>query len=587
MQKNIMNFDSSLDFLEYLESIKIIQVDVNGNIIGKEEIPNFDRRPLIYLLTKKKEIYIGRTTGIIKRFENYRNDPEKNTLLKRYVIYSPYHNNDSIIQHLEAFLICHFHAEGSYKILNSNLACEGHYYDNKDLIEAKFHIVWKKLKMVKMVKKDIEEINKSDIFKYSPYKTLSEDQKDAIIEILHGIKKKNKVVVNGCAGTGKTILAIYLIKLLTTPVKYHKYYKNESEFTKKVCNFLERFETNNACYEKEDIALVVSMGTLRKTLQKIFSKIAGLSSGMIISPTSLVNKPANSRLVLVDESHRLRSRKNLTGYKVFDDCNRKLGLKKEEGTELDWILSKSDNQVFFYDSRQTVRPTDICNDKFVSLQKGKKYSEIKLKSQHRCKGGEEYVEFVYNLLDVNIFENKLFKDNKFEFSLFDDIRLMHSLIVGKQKKPETSLSYMVSGFSWKWDKSKDRKPEINIEGYLLFWNEANKDFIHSTKIHQEVGCIHTVQGFDMSYVGIIFGEEIDYSKETKEIVIYKDKYQDRKGKDTANYDELKQYIINIYSTLLLRGIDGVYVYCCNKNLRNYFSQYIPEYIAVEDKTKNL
>lgn len=579
-----MSFDSK-ELEEQIEkSIKVYKLNLKGECIDKKI--DISEIPVVYLLMDGKNIYIGETTNIIIRFRKHNSVEEREMLSVRYAIYSPYFNK-SVIQHLEAFLICHFHAEGHLNVINGNLGCNRHSYYQKACLEKPFNIVWKKLCKENIARKTITEINNSDNFKYSPYKSLSSDQQYAILDILENISDK-RIIVNGCAGTGKTILAIYLIKLLLTPVKYYDYYKNDDAFVSMVFSQLEKLRKLKI--GKYDIVFVVPTDDLRKTLKKVFSEISGLDASMIKSSSEIAKNNHKYKLAIVDETHRLRQRKNLSGgghYKSFDDCNRSLGLKKNEGTELDWVIQKSYNQILFYDKRQTVRPTDIPAKKFNSIINKKDTFNIHLKTQHRCKGGEKYAKFVFDLMDCKLTGAKKNDLHEFNLFLYQDIRALHKLIKERHTNPNTGLSYLVAGFSWKWDQSKKRKPEITIDGYKLMWNTPKKSFIHSGNAQNEVGCIHTVQGFDMNYVGVIFGEEIYYDNNTKKIKIDSSKYKDINGKNTASEDELIQYITNIYATLLLRGIDGVYVYCCNKNLRDYFSQYIPEYIAVEDKTKNL
>jgi len=92
-----------------------------------------------------------------------------------------------------------------------------------------------------------------------------------------------------------------------------------------------------------------------------------------------------------------------------------------------------------------------------------------------------------------------------------------------------------------------------------------------------VGCIHTTQGYDLNYAGIIFGHEISYDKTRNEIVILKDKYRDINGRQTESPEQLKQYIINIYKTMMLRGIKGTYLYACDPDLREYLSKFVPQF----------
>ncbi len=89
----------------------------------------------------------------------------------------------------------------------------------------------------------------------------------------------------------------------------------------------------------------------------------------------------------------------------------------------------------------------------------------------------------------------------------------------------------------------------------------------------EVGCIHTVQGYDLNYAGVIIGPELSYEPYTKQFKIHADHYKDRNGRQgVEDLEELKRYIINIYKTLLTRAIKGTYVYIFDENLRNLFEQ---------------
>ena len=81
-------------------------------------------------------------------------------------------------------------------------------------------------------------------------------------------------------------------------------------------------------------------------------------------------------------------------------------------------------------------------------------------------------------------------------------------------------------------------------------------------------------GYDMNYVGVIFGEEIDYNFSTNSIEINLDKYKDKKVKQNTDKEYLKNLILNTYTTILARGIKGCYVYACNPNMQEYLEQFI-------------
>ena len=180
------------------------------------------------------------------------------------------------------------------------------------------------------------------------------------------------------------------------------------------------------------------------------------------------------------------------------------------------------------------------------------------------------------------------KIENYDFMIFDDVNLMVETV--RKKDKEHGLSKTVAGFAWDWRTKQKRKPKDNMDCYDMLvkageydiliennryiWNLTNEDWVTRKDSHCTIGCIHTSQGYDMNYVGVIFGEEIDYDFETKSIVIDLEKYKDKKVKAGTEESVLKELIVNTYTTILARGIKGCYVYACNPNLRKYLKQYI-------------
>lgn len=123
----------------------------------------------------------------------------------------------------------------------------------------------------------------------------------------------------------------------------------------------------------------------------------------------------------------------------------------------------------------------------------------------------------------------------------------------KQREEEGGLSRLIAGYSWEWISSKNKDAyDIEIGDVKLKWNGTSNDWINSDGAVNEVGCIHTTQGYDLNYSGIIFGNEISYDKDKNEIVIYSENYFDKNGKQSIkDPEELKAFIINIYKTILL------------------------------------
>lgn len=460
-------------------------------------------------------------------------------------------------------------ADNQFKLLNANDGISNHHYYQKNEYESTFKEVWKNLQFEKLVKHDLLDIQNSDLFKYSPYKSLSEDQYNGIREylfILNNSQSKTSTFIQGSAGTGKTILAVYLVKLLLSDID-----KDDLEDNFEVSPLIELAQEVKKKLKKEKdelkIALVIPMTSLRKTLQNVFKSIHGLSKNMVIGPNEV--KSNYYDLLIVDEAHRLKRRKNITGYAEFDKTNKHFGLDNN-GNELDWIIKSSDNQLFFYDEKQSIRPTDIEKIEFEKVRQSS--SIIKLKSQMRVQGGEDYIEFVDKLLIASS-DLKLWQSTNYELKLFTSMPQMINELENKEK--EFGLCRTISGYSWKWLSAKNDVPDVTIDGVDLYWNRTNQDWINSAKQMTEMGCIHTTQGYDLNYSGIIFGSDITYNEETKKIEIIKENYFDRNGKVGITDEQLHDYVINIYKTIMYRGIKGTYVYCCDEKLREYFKNYIP------------
>ncbi|QOW10280.1 DUF2075 domain-containing protein [Kaistella flava (ex Peng et al. 2021)] len=526
--------------------------------------------PIVYIIydTGKKIAYVGESANGTGRISNHLSNPLKNHLKYIFIISSPLFNKSATLD-IESNLIKYIAADGNFSLLNGNAGLVEHNYYQRNFYFEVFENIWEKLKLEKVVVKDILAIDNSDLFKYSPYKSLSIDQKLAVREYLQILlsNEKSTTFIKGSAGTGKTVVAVYLMKLLLTKFDVEDYEDNESEDIIE----LELAQKVQNKYSSLKIAFVVPMKSLRETLKNVFANIRGLKKSMVISPIEASKNEYD--ILLVDESHRLKRRKSITGYGDFDKTNRRLGFDNT-GTELDWILVKSKNQLFFYDSKQSVRPADVLEEDFELIRNAPGTFNLELKSQLRVQGGLDYIKFVHALMNSespHLHGPALHE--KYDLRLYNSLaHLVEDL--GQQEK-KYGLCRLVAGYSWEWTSRYDEQPDTIIDGIPLFWNRVPSDWINSTKAMNEMGCIHTTQGYDLNYSGVIFGNEIIFNKETNRIEIDKAKYFDKKGKQGIdNQNELHQYILNIYTTLMFRGIKGTYVYVCDDNLRKYFAKYI-------------
>ncbi len=571
---------SSLPLVE-INRYKFSKADIN---VIRENSYAENNWPVVYVLSneRKQTAYIGETVNTVARMGAHLKNNEKSQLTAVHLLSSSKFTKSATLD-IESNLIKYMAADQQFKLINGNLGLTEHnYYKRAELRADIFPEVWNKLMAEGLVKHSIQHLDNSDLFKYSPYKSLSYDQRQGLIAILEGLLNNSakNLIIEGGAGTGKSVLAIFLFKLMQaedSQFNFKEFSADEDEVINLITSLKKKFPSPK-------MALVVPMSSFRKTVKKAFSNVVGLNAKMVVGPAEIAKQKFD--IILVDESHRLRKRKNLGAYYgAFDKACEKLGLDKDKCSEVDWVKLQSKKAVFFYDENQSIKPSDANELDFHILKTAEDSLVQKLVSQFRVRGGVDYVNFVDSLLNQRLDSNKVFSHKKYDLKLFDSISEM--IVEIESKNAEHGLSRLIAGYAWRWVSNKDKsKFDIEIDDKKLRWNSTNQDWINAANSVKEVGCIHTTQGYDLNYTGIIFGHEIGYDKSKDEIIIHKEHYHDRNGKQSIkNDDQLRTYILNIYKTIMLRGIKGTYIYACDKSLKDYLAKHIP--LSKNAKQKSL
>lgn len=550
--------------------------DIENNILLNHQ--DFLNWPLVYFLEEKnaknqliRDAYVGETTDVVNRFKAHGKTEKKQNLNSVSLILSELFNKSATLD-LEANLIRYIAADGKYSLQNGNLGISNHrYYQQKEVYWELFKDIWTDLRKMGIARHSLDHIDNSDLFKYSPYKSLSREQIASLKTILYCLLDDNAKVslIQGGAGTGKSILAIFLFKLLKTNLSDFNY----SDFDEEDEELFFLLKEVKSKYGEINMALVIPMASFRQTIANVFKNIKGLSSKMVIGPSEIVKQKYD--LLIVDEGHRLRRRVNLGSYfGTFDKNSLTLGLDKMTSSELDWVQLQSEKSIIFYDQFQSIKPSDTTIESFERLKQLSTTRIEKLVTQFRVKGGNQYVKLVHDIFNNTQNQTGI---RHYDFRLFDNLDEMVSRI--KKKDQLLGLSRMVAGFAWEWISNKNPEAyDIVIDKAQLKWNSIAVDWVNSNNAINEVGCIHTTQGYDLNYTGIIIGPELDYDFEKNEFVVYKDAYKDKNGKNSIKDEQvLLDYILNIYKTIFLRGIEGTYVYVCNSNLRKFLSGFIPLY----------
>lgn len=352
--------------------------------------------------------------------------------------------------------------------------------------------------------------------------------------------KKRTIIIQGGPGTGKSVLAVNLL------LHYL------------LCNCNAAYVTKNSAPRQAFLSILSH------------NKAAGIADicQLFRSPFALSQVPANGYdCLIVDEAHRLVK-------KMYGDWNGENQVKE--------CINSSLLTVFMLDEDQAVTTKDIG-----SVQEITKWckelgstiimrEETKLVSQFRCNGSDAYVQFIDNLLQ----RNKEFvfiplSELNFDFRVFDDASQMREAL---REKNANNKARMVAGYCYDWN-VKHNRGDVDITlpgGFQAKWNlESDKIWAINPKSFEEVGCIHTAQGLEFDYVGVLIGKDLRFQNgyiiTDKTAISSDDKSSGIRG---ASDDIAHKLILNTYKTLLTRGQKGCFVYCEDESLREYFKQHL-------------
>ncbi|PEQ32286.1 DUF2075 domain-containing protein [Bacillus thuringiensis] len=555
-----------LSFAAKLSSFEIIKKKRKDFEQGSMRDFEIDTVPVVYIQRDKKNLYVGKSTDIYERFVAHISDEGK-TFNEVIVIKSELFNESSI-KHIETLLIEYLSADDKFNLLNKVRGQKIHSYNGIEDIQSMFKEIWNELIEERVASENLGEIHNKFIYKYSPFKELSANQIEVCKDIFNTMltTSNSRHLITGDPGTGKTIVL--------TNILYALAYDNETGKAREGLNY-------------EDIALVVPQNHSLNLYKSLMNKL-GLQSITVLSPSQFI-KQAKSRgtkykYVFVDEAHRL---KQYFGKQARDLKH----LVTDNGytTELELIETFAYHLTVVYDPYQTIRPADIDTDAFQRLTAN--YKRHPLHKQFRLKSGDQYLAWLRKYLqianNVGVYEEGLLKG--YDFKVMDSITELNNSI--KSLNKEYELCRVVAGYSWKWVTQKDKNLydiKDPITGNTFIWNSKVKDWINFKNSVEEIGCIHTTQGADLNYIGVILGAEIDcyyteeengdYDLNKAKIIVNPKEYKDRNGlpiKGTdLNNEELAAYIKRIYYVLLSRGINGCYVYAVNQNMQRYLKEMV-------------
>jgi len=357
--------------------------------------------------------------------------------------------------------------------------------------------------------------------------------------------RKQVLLVEGGPGTGKSVVAINLLIELTS-----------RQF---VSHYVSRNAAPRAVYESK------LTGSFSK------SHITNLFKG---SGAYVETSPNTMDALIVDEAHRL---------------NEKSGFYQNQGeNQIKEIIRAAKCSIFFLDQDQRVTFKDIGDREEIrrwAVEAGAEFTEMKLESQFRCNGSDGYLSWVNHTLQIEETANPTLAGIDYDFRVFDCPNELRRTII--ELNQESNKARMVAGYCWDWKGKKNPEIEdvqIPEHDFSMRWN-LDKDgplWLVSPASVAEIGCIHTCQGLELDYIGVVIGEDLIIRDGQVVTDGSKRSSQDRSihgfkpmlKSDPESAREIAERIIkNTYRTLMTRGQKGCFVFCVDRETNEYFRQF--------------
>lgn len=544
----------------------------------------FTNWPAVYTLGDSRRVYVGESLNVAARLRQHLESVERRGLGTARVVIDPTFNK-SVCLDLESTLIRWLAGDGRYQVVNRNDGITNADYFDRQRYQEVFRDIFEQLRAEGLFVRSIEEIENSDLFKLSPFKALTLEQSLVVEDILEGLfadiaaGRGSRIVIQGDPGTGKTVVAIYLMKLLRDIQNAVGSEAPEGD------SVLSDFFAQGYPELVKDfrIGLVVPQQSLRKTVQLVFRNTPGLDPRQVLSPFEAVSR-RDFDLLIVDEAHRLNQRAAQAAGPLnaqFRDNNVTLfGADDPDLTQFDWIDRVSRHQLYLVDGGQAVRPADVPAEVLgrVLAKARDEQRYYRLQSQMRVRAGEDYVGYVRSVLSgTQDGGPQTFED--YDLRFFDDLGAMRRELRARERRH--GLSRLLAGYAWRWASKNDPTAfDIEIDGERMRWNSTAVDWVSSAGSVEEVGSIHTVQGYDLNYAGVIIGPDLRYDATAGRIVFDRSNYRDARGLTnnkargiTYTDEDILVFVRNIYTVLLTRGMLGTYVYVCDPALREHLRPY--------------
>ena len=382
----------------------------------------------------------------------------------------------------------------------------------------------------------------------------------------NGDGKKRTLIIEGDPGTGKSVLLMYMLSWL----RAHQEYRNRE------IRWVSKNNAPRQVYEenlKKDLKKMPDR-EVRKEIREKFKEIfCGQKS--IITEQKNKSKKMVSDVLFIDEAHRLTN---------FDRYTPNVDMAEE-------MFSAGICTVAMVDDNQVVTTADCGSREEIYHWAEKSGAEIytaKMQSQLRCKGSDSYLKWLDGILEINPMDKYVAKTTDYEIKVFDDPKDMYAAI--KEKNTTEGISRMLAGYCWEWlSKGRDDNNvhDIQIGDFGMSWNfQSGKPYAADENSIEQVGCVHTTQGLEFYYAGVIVGPDMryedgrivtDFTKRAKTDASTLGLVGMMKKDPERAQKKAEQIVKNTYRVLMSRGVKGCYIYCVDPSLNEYMHKVVERY----------
>lgn len=525
--------------------------------------------------TGEYEVYIGESNNIIQRTKQHY-DLKKDKSKWQYklttnngslYIIGHEHFNKSLTLDMENRLMHYMMSVDCVKMIhNLRDNPQNRYYPDGEFDDI-FRMVWAELSNYnRKLFPNENTIKDSAIFKASPLHKLTADQEriksiiiQRVFDSLETGKKNQLIFIEGEAGTGKTVL--------NSSTFYDIFVKAEEEGRKPLnCYMMVNHDEQVTVYSQ----IAKKLGLIERYGE------------VVCKPTSFINNHTKENPVdvaFIDEAHLLLTQ----GKQSYRGKN-----------QLQDVIDRARVTVVMFDENQILTTEQYWEAQILNYfreraMKAKNY--YVLKNQLRIKASKHVVDWIDTFTKDQSILALPSNLGGYDIQIFDNPKELEHALKGKASSDQHRLSRIVATYDWEYVNKASQEDriskywEVKIGDWRKPWNrELEKELSRKEKraikslswaeqphTIDEVGSTFTIQGFDLNYVGVILGPSVKYrdgkvvfDPEAKK---YTKMTQNRSLSDGTKKrfgEELIQHEVRV---LMTRGIEGLYIYACDKELR--------------------